>query len=143
MKEDHSTTGQGGLLPLTEHVIEQDRDEPVNEAMIRRLVDAFYDDIRRDDLLGPIFARHIADWSLHLPKMYAFWSTIVLQTGQYSGRPLEAHQRLPGLTHAHFDRWLKLWSAVVSRIIPTESREVFTTTAERMAVSMASQIVAF
>ena len=129
------------MLPLTEAIARQGHDAPVNEALIRRLVDTFYEDIRRDEMLGPIFDRHIKDWSLHLPKMYSFWSTVVLHTGQYSGRPLEAHQRLGGLTQAHFDRWLQIWSATVSRIVPTGFQRVFTLSAGRMAASMASHIV--
>jgi hemoglobin len=90
--------------------------------MIRTLVDTFYEGVRDDPMLGPIFARHVADWSLHLPKMYDFWSTVVLRTGRYAGRPLDAHQRLPGLTAAHFARWLDLWRHTVARVVPEAAR---------------------
>jgi len=112
-----------------------------DEAMIRTLVDAFYNEVRDDPMLGPIFAGHIADWSLHLPKMYDFWSTVVLRSGRYAGRPLEAHERLPGLTAAHFARWLDLWRRTVERVVPEAARAAFTVPAERMAANMRAALL--
>lgn len=127
-------------LPLTESVRSETPEMPIDEATIRTLVDTFYDTVRGDDLLGPIFTRHVADWSLHLPKMYDFWSTVVVRTGRYAGRPLEAHERLPGLTPAHFDRWIALWAQTVARVVPVTSRDAFVLPARRMAASMSSMI---
>ena len=41
--------------------------EVLDEAMVHAVVHGFYDEIRRDDLLGPIFTGHIApaDWSIY------------------------------------------------------------------------------
>lgn len=114
---------------------------PIDEAMIRTLVNTFYEGVRDDCLLGPIFARHVADWSLHLPKMYDFWSTVVLRTGRYSGRPLEAHQRLPELSAAHFARWLDLWRHTVDRVVPESARYMFVAPAERMAANMSTALL--
>lgn len=109
--------------------------------MIRTLVDTFYDGVRHDAMLGPIFARHVADWSLHLSKMYDFWSTAVLRTGRYAGRPLETHQRLPELSAAHFARWLDLWRHAVARVVPETARDAFLLPAQRMAASMTSALL--
>ena len=50
------------------------------EADVRLLVDEFYDAIRGDALLNPIFTEIAqVDWSSHLPKMYAFWSGLILR----------------------------------------------------------------
>lgn len=139
MFDDPSDTTR--QLPITEPVGLGTPDTPIDEATIRTLVDTFYDTVRSDDLLGPVFARHVADWSMHLPKMYAFWSTVVLRSGRYAGRPLEAHQRLPGLTQAHFDRWITLWAQTVARVVPATSRDAFVLPASRMAASMSSVIL--
>lgn len=128
-------------LPLTEPVRPGPADGSIDEATIRTLVDTFYDTVRGDDLLGPIFDRHVADWSLHLPKMYAFWSTVVLRTGRYSGRPLDAHQRLPDLSRAHFDRWIALWMQTVACVVPANSQHMFLVPAKRMAAAMSSVIL--
>lgn len=115
----------------------------VSEAAIRALVGSFYDEVRRDDLLGPVFARHIVDWSLHLPKMHDFWSAVARGTGRYAGRPLEVHRAIPDLSPAHFDRWLALWEATVSRVLASSgvaTREMFVVAARRMAASMSARL---
>jgi len=58
----------------------------VSEDGIRQLVDAFYDKVRLDAELAPIFLRAIpGDWEPHLTRMYAFWSSVMLTTGRYKG----------------------------------------------------------
>lgn len=114
----------------------------ISEAQIRTLVDTFYQSIRSDDLLGPIFDRHVKDWLLHLPKMYDFWSTVVLRTGRYAGRPIEVHERIPGLTAPHFQRWLALWTRTVQSVMPAPAQEMFIASAQRMAQSMSDRLIA-
>lgn len=59
----------------------------IDEAMIERLVRGFYERVRGDDLIGPIFAARISDWEPHLQRMIAFWSSVALLSGRYHGRP--------------------------------------------------------
>ncbi len=83
------------------------------EADIIRLVDAFYARVNEDELLGPIFngvAR--VDWAAHLPTMYDFWSSVLLGTSRYKGRPMAKHFPLP-ISAEHFQRWLMLFRASV------------------------------
>jgi len=141
MKSRHERANTDRQLPLTEPGRVDVPDGPIEESMIRSLVDDFYDTIRTDELLGPIFAQHVVDWSAHLPKMYNFWSTVVLRTGRYAGRPLEVHQRVPGLTRLHFDRWIQLWGQAVGRMIPPAHRDAFVTPATRMAASMSAALL--
>lgn len=83
------------------------------EADIRLLVDEFYGAIRQDDLLNPIFTDVAqVDWAHHLPKMYAFWSQIVLGITGYSGAPFPPHTKLP-VEKEHFDRWVGLFHRTV------------------------------
>lgn len=72
-----------------------------------RLVDRFYDRVRLDPMLSPVFA-HV-DWPIHLPVMYAFWSSLLLGEASYQGNPFQKHLTLR-LTVEHFDRWLELFS---------------------------------
>jgi hemoglobin len=127
-------------LPLTEAPARSIIEGAVSEADIRALVDAFYATVRDDDLLGKVFDHHVEDWSVHLPKMYDFWSTVALHSGRYSGRPLETHARLPELSRAHFARWLALWELTVDRTIAAPARGVFVIAAQRMAASMSSRL---
>jgi len=49
----------------------------LDEAMVHAFVYGFYDEIRRDDLLAPVFNGVIAPdaWPGHLAKMCDFWSS--------------------------------------------------------------------
>lgn len=75
---------------------------------IQVLVNTFYDKVRKDDLIGGIFAGIITDWEPHLQKMYRFWQSILLGENTYNGRPFPPHAQMR-LQQQHFDRWLKLW----------------------------------
>jgi len=96
----------------------------VDEAYISTLVDEFYTRVRADEMLGPIFARAITgDWEPHLNTMKDFWSSMVLSTGRYDGRPLPKHMALPGLTPDHFTRWLELFYKTLQDTAPSQQAE--------------------
>lgn len=129
-------------LPLTERPAPPPSDLSADDQLIRTLVAAFYGSIRTDPLLGPIFAAHVTDWPAHLAKMEDFWSSMVLRTGRYSGRPIQAHMKLEGLTTEHFDRWLALWRDTVHRLVPQPpARAAFLNAAHRMAANMHAAII--
>jgi len=128
-------------LPLTERAGTPPQGLSADELLIRTLVDSFYEAIRADAMLGPIFNANVKDWSVHLNKMYDFWSSMVLRSGRYSGRPIVAHLKLDGLTHEHFDHWLSLWRATVTRIAPPAARGPFIRAAENMAANMRASIL--
>ena len=109
----------------------------LDEAMIHAVVHGFYDGIRADDLLGPIFNRAIAaqDWPHHLAKMCDFWSSTLLRSGRYDGRPLPPHLAIPELGEAHFRRWLTLFRATVRRLCPPDVAALFMDRALRIAHS--------
>lgn len=111
----------------------------VTEAMIRAVVHGFYGRIRDDALLGPIFAGVIGsgeNWDRHLGKMCDFWSSVLLMTGRYEGRPMPAHIRIPGLDAAHFGHWLALFRATVSELCPPAAAALFADRAEKIAASL-------
>lgn len=87
-----------------------------SEADIRLLVDTFYHKVGQDALLNPVFNGFAGvDWSLHLPIMYGFWSSILLGTVRYHGRPFLKHLPLP-IDATHFERWLELFGATVAEL---------------------------
>ena len=89
----------------------------IDEAMIERLVRAFYERVRADEVLGPIFAARIDDWEPHLQRMFAFWSSVTLMSGRYLGRPMMKHLPLP-VDSEHFDRWLALFGQTARAMCP-------------------------
>lgn len=109
----------------------------LDETMIHEVVYGFYDEIRKDDLLGSIFNGAIPpqQWSEHLAKMCGFWSAMLLRTGRYEGRPLAPHLAIPGLGEEHFRRWLMLFRVTVNRTCPPEVAALFIDRALRIAHS--------
>jgi hemoglobin len=83
--------------------------ELCTEDEVAGLVHAFYAQVRRDDLLGPIFNAHVDDWERHLAKLVDFWSSILRRSGRFTGAPMPKHAVLPGLTAELFQRWLSLF----------------------------------
>jgi len=114
----------------------------INEEMIRLLVHAFYDRVRADGVLGPIFSARISNWEPHLERMCAFWSSVTRMTGRYHGRPMQAHAPLP-IGGAHFDRWLNLFAATARDVCPPAAAEHFIEKAQMIAESLELGIASF
>lgn len=112
------------------------RDETgIDEAMIERLVHGFYDRVRADDMLGPVFAERIADWGPHLGRMVQFWSSVALMTGAYHGQPMRVHLPLP-IDGRFFDRWLQLFEQTADELCPPAAARHFVERARRIAGSL-------
>jgi hemoglobin len=96
-------------------------------AEIETLVNTFYDRVRGDELLGFIFEKIAqTDWQAHLPKMYAFWETVLFRSGGYTGNPIAAHAKLlpqTAMGREQFDRWLLLFRATVDDLFAGEKAE--------------------
>ena len=107
----------------------------LDDAMLSRLVHGFYDRVRTDPLLGPVFADQITDWGPHLEKMVEFWSSVALMTGRYHGAPMPKHLPLP-VEGEHFDRWLDLFRQTAFEVCPPQGAEWVIERAERIAGSI-------
>ncbi len=109
----------------------------LDEAMIRAVVYEFYDHIRADALLAPVFNQRISEahWPEHLDKMCDFWSSSLLRTSRYQGRPLPPHLAIPELGDDHFERWLSLFHMTVTKLCSEETQQIFFDLARRVARS--------
>lgn len=114
----------------------------IDEERIHALVHGFYAAVRQDDLIGPVFMSRIQAerWPVHLDKMCAFWSSVLLRTERYDGRPLRPHLMMPELSDAHFQRWLGLFRATARKVFEAEAAEVVIGFAERIAQSFRMSI---
>lgn len=52
----------------------------ITEEALRTLVDAFYDRVRQDALIGPFFDDAIEDWPEHLDKLQAFSAALSIRS---------------------------------------------------------------
>lgn len=100
---------------------------------IKQLVDRFYDRVRADTLLGPVFEARIRNsWPQHLEKMYGFWQTVLLGEHTYNGSPFPPHAQLP-IDHQHFAQWIQLFTATIDEMFAGDKTEEAKWRAARMA----------
>lgn len=81
-------------------------------ADVVRLVNSFYEKVKSDELLSPVFA-HV-DWPAHLPIMYNFWCSLLFGDQTYAGNPFMRHKGL-SIDGAHFTRWLALFTETMDQ----------------------------
>lgn len=106
----------------------------VTEPMIHALVHGFYDAIRTDPMLGPIFDREIGDgWDAHLETMCNFWSSVVLMSGRFKGAPMVVHARISDINGVHFTRWLQLFRQAARALTPPDAAALFISRSEAIA----------
>jgi hemoglobin len=109
----------------------------ITENSIRVLIDRFYDKVRADPELGPIFARAIpGDWGPHLATMRNFWSSVMLTTGRYKGNPVAKHLAVAGIKPQLFERWLNLFGETCSEQFDESVARQFRMKALRIAESL-------
>lgn len=88
----------------------------ITETEIATLVDRFYEKVRVDAEIGPVFNDAVQNWDAHLALLKDFWSTVLLTTCRYKGNPLLAHFRLP-IEERHFARWLMLFTETANEVM--------------------------
>lgn len=109
----------------------------LDETIIMSVVETFYARARHDPVIGPIFNRVIAemDWPRHLAVIADFWSSMLLGSGRYAGRPMPKHIGIADIEDAHFDRWLMLFRQTVEEFCDASVAALFVDRAERIAHS--------
>lgn len=98
---------------------------------IQQLINKFYDKVKSDSDLGPLFA-HV-DWPAHLPTMYDFWASLLLGEQSYRGAPLAKHIPLSLGAH-HFERWLQLFRQTVAENFSGEKADEVVSRASSIAM---------
>lgn len=109
----------------------------IDDRFVSRLVEDFYEAVRRDDRLGPIFAKHVKDWPLHLARMKDFWASIMIESGRFSGSPMQKHIAIGRLSVADFSHWQLLWNQTLTQLAPNSSvGDTFRDAARRIGESL-------
>ena len=115
-----------------------------SRADVEQLVDRFYDRVRGDALLGPIFDDVAqTNWATHLPRMYAFWEGVLFGAAGFRGNPLQIHRdlarRVP-LGAPEFGQWLELFHESVDELFTGPCAERAKASARRIAGVMQHHI---
>lgn len=113
----------------------------INEASLEKLVDAFYAKVRVDPVLGPVFNEAIGDWPEHLEKLQAFWSSVMLTSGRYKGRPVPAHvKHAEHIDRTSFARWLQIWGETTDELLEPAAAAAMQAKAAQIAESLSLAI---
>jgi hemoglobin len=109
----------------------------ITPSTIVQLVDTFYARVREDAVLGPVFeARLAGHWQEHMPRMVAFWTKVLLDTGEFQGNVFGKHMALSGIGKEHFVRWLTLFKMTAIEVFGLEGAEPAILVANRIASSL-------
>lgn len=109
----------------------------IDEDQLTGIVHAFYERVRRDEYIGPLFNAAVEDWDEHLDRLSRFWSSVMLTSGRYKGNPMAAHrQHVEAITPAMFDRWLALWAEVTDELVPPPAAAALQAKAAHIAESL-------
>ena len=99
-----------------------------NRNDIQLLVNTFYDKIRMDEILGPIFSPTIPNdhWPAHLEKLTDFWETNIFGNPVFKGNPVEAHRNVDkkmnySISQEHFGIWLNIWFTTLDSLFEGEN----------------------
>ena len=106
----------------------------VDDAALVPILTEFYAAVERDDLLRPYFAE--LDMAAHIPRIADFWSTVLLLSRRYQGNAFRPHLAMPGLTAAHFGRWLATLEDTIDARHAGPVAEQMKTLGHRIAYSM-------
>lgn len=127
---DEKCTGNSNVLRSPVH-------DSIRPEQISKLVDQFYARALEDERLGPIFNSHIdGTWPEHLKKMKSFWRSVLLRTGEYKGKPVPVHTKLPDITTQDFQTWLHLFQSAVEDNFCPPAQPLVIEASQRIASSL-------
>ena len=111
--------------------------EVQNRADVSHIVRTFYDKVRIEPDLGPIFNAVITDWEEHLEKLTDFWEVSLFGGKVYLGDPIAAHQTTDAKTGNvisafHFGIWLNLWYETIDAFYTGENADLLKHRARKM-----------
>lgn len=101
---------------------------------IARVVSRFYETVRADPVLAPVFAVHISEqnWPAHEAKIARFWRNAILSERSYDGNPMQTHMQTLNVHGAHFPVWLALFDEALKSELPEDTAAAFSALAHRI-----------
>ena len=101
------------------------------------LIATFYERVRQDPQLGPVFNDAVEDWDDHLDQLVAFWSSVMLGTGTFRGNPMQAHlKHAERITSDKFGRWLSIWGETTNALLSPDAAQALQAKAARIGQSL-------
>jgi hemoglobin len=118
-----------------------------NRKDIELLINTFYEKVKTNEIIGYIFSEVAkVDWVSHMPVMYSFWASVLLDERSYDGNPMPVHidlsKRTP-MTEAAFNEWLMLFRTTTDELFEGEKADEAKFRAENIARLMMHKIAQF
>ena len=111
------------------------------------LVRAFYSRALTDPIIGYIFTDVARlDLEAHVPRLTAFWETVLLGAKTYTGGAFHPHATVhqkAELKAGHFDRWLTLWYQTLNEHFAGPRAEGAKVHAYRLAQAFQMRLAAY
>lgn len=104
---------------------------------IEEMINSFYDKVVKDEIIGAFFG-HV-NFEKHLPKMYHFWSFVLLGEAGYTTDVTKVHMNMR-IKKEHFDQWISLFNATVDEMFAGEKAEMAKQRAFLMRWTMESKM---
>src|SRR5690606_17209101 len=84
---------------------------------LARLVDTFYEEVRRRADLGPVCYAAAHAWDAHKQLLTEYGGSVALGTGSYRGNPMAVNRARPDIRAGHFDPWLQLGRETTAELL--------------------------
>lgn len=105
---------------------------PLSHAQITAVVETFYEKVRGDPTLGPVFAVHVKDWPAHTDKISRFWRNAILHERVYDGNPMQKHRDAGNVEGAHFALWLQIFDQTLTEMLSPDVARAWSDLAHRI-----------
>ena len=115
-----------------------------NRDDVIRFVDSFYIKVRNSNKLGYIFDEIAqTNWEAHLPVMYSFWASILLEERSFSGNPMKVQIDLSDnapMTSVELSEWIELFTETIDELFAGEIADEAKARASNIARLMLANI---
>lgn len=112
-----------------------------NREDVFKLVSIFYEKVRKNEHIGPIFNEIIKDWPEHLEKLTDFWETNLFLVRKFRGNPMTAHVSVDQkfdhtIEMRHFGEWLNMWYQTLDELFDGEKANLAKNRARNMSTHL-------
>lgn len=126
------------MVQIDESLAQHSRVSDLTESLLLTVIQAFYEKLKRDDVLGPVFTQAIGEnWTKHIKRITSFWLRATGIRDGYRGRNfIPTHVRHLGIRADQLPRWLKLFSETCRELCSPPAANFLIHVAEKMAENL-------
>jgi hemoglobin len=104
----------------------------ITPEQIDDVVAVFYEKVRKDQTLGPVFANHVSQWPEHEEKIAGFWRNAICHERKFDGNPQATHMAAGDIKAEHFAVWLAIFDETLTQELPAQTAASWSALAHRI-----------